>query len=210
MDQIQKSLCDIKNQKPACLKDRNILRSVLADFLPNNRLKQNLLLNVFDSDVVHALGRHSDVTLTALTCISQLENDYGMTKDAAFWAIQTWCCILGLDSTTTALEILQPANEQNVQTNSASASNQKEYHIGLGVYRAGIAFPVGEISVQVATKASLDIHYGVGKNPNRINTNQYFMDKMYVNIEDGHYLKLESFETGVSHQFIVKVISGVK
>lgn len=52
MDQIQQSLCDMKKQKPACLTDRNILRSALADYLPNNKLQQNLLLNAYDIDVV--------------------------------------------------------------------------------------------------------------------------------------------------------------
>lgn len=55
-------------------------------------------------------------------------------------------------------------------------------------------------------KAIMDVHYGIGKNSNRINISQYFMDKMYVNIEDEHSLKSELFEMGVSHQFTVKVI----
>ena len=67
-----------------------------------------------------------------------------------------------------------------------------------------IEFPAGEFAVQVITKVSLSIFYGIGKNPNRINTNQKFMDKMYVRIEEGNYLKLESFETDAVHQFIVK------
>lgn len=64
--------------------------------------------------------------------------------------MQTWFCILELDLTDTALESLQSANEQNVQTDSTSALNQKEDHIGLSAYRSGIDFPVGEISDQVA------------------------------------------------------------
>ena len=94
MDQIQQSLCDMTKRKPVCLTDRTILRSALADYLPSNKLKQNLLLNAFDNDVVQTLRKGSDVTLSALNCISQLENDYGVTKDAAFWSIQTWCYLI--------------------------------------------------------------------------------------------------------------------
>lgn len=208
MDQIQQSLCDMKKQKPACLTDRNILRAALADYLPNNKLKQNLILNAFDNDVVQTLRKGPDVTLSALNCISQLENDYGITKDAAFWSIQTWCYLLGLDNVADALVVLQPAEQSaNGQTTNTSAPAGREYKIGLGVYRAGTDFPAGEISVQITTKPKLSVFYGVGKNPKRINDDESFMDKMYVRVEEGSYLKLHSFETGANHQFIVKAIN---
>jgi len=204
MDQMQKSLCDMIKQRPVCLMDRSVLRAALSDYLPNNKLQQNLLLNAFDNDVVQNLRKGSDITLSALNCISQLENDYGTTKDAAFWSVQTWRYLLGLDTVADALVVLQPQNQAIPPKPNANVPIGKEYKIGLGVYRAGTDFPAGEVSVQVTTKARLDIHYGIGKNPNRINTNQYFMDKMYVRVEEGNYLKLESFETGVAHQFVVK------
>lgn len=113
MDQIQQSLCDMKKQKPACLTDRNILRSALVDYLPSNKLKQNLLLNAFDNDAVPNLRKGADVTLRALNCISRLENDYGITKDAAFWTVLTWCYLLGLDAVADALVVLQPQNQSH-------------------------------------------------------------------------------------------------
>lgn len=204
MDQIQQSLCDMTKRKPACLTDRTILRSALADYLPSNKLKQNLLLNAFDNDVVQSLRKGSDVTLSALNCISQLENNYGITKDAAFWAVQTWCYILGLDKVADALVVLQPQNQLPANTPNSTVPSTKEYKIGLGVYRAGTDFPAGEISVQIITKPQLCIFYGVGKNPKRINDDENFMDKMYVRVEEGSFLKLHTFETGANHQFIVK------
>lgn len=204
MDQIQQLLCEMKKQKPACLTDRNILRSALADYLPSNKLKQNLLLNAFDVDIVQILRRGSDVTLCALNCISQLENDYGITKDAAFWSVQTWCYLLELDAVAEALIVLRPQNQTPVNTPNKTKPSSKEYKIGLGVYRAGTDFPAGEISVQITTKSEYFIYYGVGKNPNRINTDQEFMDKIYVHINDGQFLKLES--VGKNYVFIVKLI----
>lgn len=207
MDLTQQSLCDMKKQKPACLTDRNILRAALADYLPNNKLKQNLLLNAFDNDVVQNLRKGSDVTLSALNCISQLENDYGITKDVAFWSIQTWCYLLELDAVADALVVLQPQNQAQPQSPNTSVLAGKEYKIGLGVYRAGNDFPAGEISVQIITKPKLCVFYGVGKNPKRINTDESFMDKMYVRVEDGSFLKLHTFETGANHQFVVKLMT---
>lgn len=58
--------------------------------------------------------------------------------------------------------------------------------------------------MQIITKPKLCIFYGVGKNPKRINTDENFMDKMYVRVEEGSFLKLETFETGANHQFVVK------
>ena len=207
MDQIQQSLCDMRTKKPACLTDRNILRAVLADFLPNNKLKQNLLLNAFDNDVVQNLRKGSDVTLSALNCISQLENDYGITKDAAFWSIQTWCYLLGLNAVADALVVLQPKNQAPIQNTNVNVPSGKEYKIGLGVYRAGTDFPAGEISVQCTKTPNYKIHYGVGKNPSRVRTEQDFVDKIYVEIEEGQYLKLLSYEGDAKYTFIVKSIN---
>lgn len=206
MDQIQQSLCDVIKQKPYCLTDRNILRAAIADYLPNNKLKQNLLLNAFDNDVVQNLKKGTDVTLSALNCISQLENDYGVTKDAAFWSIQTWCYLLGMDPVADALVVLQPTNQEAGSNPNVSVTPGTEYRIGVGVYRAGTDFPSGDVSVQITTKPEYQIYYGVGKNPNRIQTNQEFMDKMYVHIEEGQFLKLESIGAH-NYVFIVKGIS---
>ena len=54
MDQIQQSLCEIENKNLLHFNRSNILRAAIADYLPNNKLKQNLLLNAFDDDVVQS------------------------------------------------------------------------------------------------------------------------------------------------------------
>lgn len=188
MDQIQQSLCDMKKQKPACLTDRNILRSALADYLPGNKLNQNLLLNAFDNDVVQNLRKGSDVTLSALNCISQLENDYGITKDAAFWSIQTWCYLLGLDAVADALVVLQPSN----QAPMPNAPKPSCHKIGLGIYRAGTDFPAGEVSVKIDMPITEGrIRAMSGKNVKRLSGMVEFKDKIYVTLNEGEYLQLE-------------------
>lgn len=188
MDQIQQSLCNMKKQKPACLTDRNILRSALADYLPGNKLNQNLLLNAFDNDVVQNLRTRSDVTLSALNCISQLVNDYGITKDAAFWSVQTWCYLLGLDAVADALVVLQPTN-QAPMPNTQKPSCHK---IGLGIYRAGTDFPAGEVSVKIDMPITEgQIRAMSGKNVKRLSGMVEFKDKIYVTLNEGEYLQLE-------------------
>ena len=198
MDQIQQLLCDIAKQMPICLTERTMLRSVLADYLPNNKLKQNLLLNAFDNDVVKNLRKGSDVTLSALNSISQLEDDYGITKDAAFWSIQTWCYLLGLDSVAAALETVKPAMQQPI--NQSSAVTPKGYTIGLGIYRAGTDFPAGEVAVKIDTPLKKgEIRATSGKNVKRLSGMVDFKDKINVTLNEGEYLQLECIYAGIDH-----------
>ena len=208
MDQIQQSLCDMTKQKPACLTDRTILRSALADYLPSNKLKQNLLLNAFDNDVVQNLRKGSDITLSALNCISQLENDYGVTKDAAFWSIQTWCYLLGLDAVATALEVVKPAATAPGKPMAPTANT---YTIGLGIYRAGTDFPAGEISVKVDTPLKKgEIRAQSGKNIKRLSGMIDFKDKIYVTLNEGEYLQLESVYGGIDHPAYTFTVTKIK
>lgn len=188
MDQIQQLLCDMKKHKPVCLTDRIILRAVLADYLPNNKLKQNLLLNAFDNDIVQNLRKGYDVTLSALNCISQLENDYGITKDAAFWSVQTWCYLLGLDAVADALVVLQPLNHAPIPNKQKPSC----YKIGLGIYRAGTDFPAGEVSVKIDMPITEGrIRAMTGKNVKRLSELVEFKDKIYVTLNEGEYLQLQ-------------------
>ena len=86
MCEIQQSLCDMKKQKPVFFTDRNTLRAALVDYLPSNKLQQNLLLNAYDFDIVKVWSNSSDKTLAALNSISQMENDFGVQKDSVIWA----------------------------------------------------------------------------------------------------------------------------
>lgn len=207
MDQFQQDLCDMQAKMPACLTDRNILRAALADYLPNNKLQQNLLLNAFDSDVIQSIQSGHDTTLAALNCISQLERDYGMTKDLAFWSIQTWCYIIGNDSTAMALDILRPSNQPSRQIQNNNTPNGNTFKIGLGIYRAGIDFPAGELSIQANMKPKYDIYYKVSKTPKTNSNDGYFKDKIYVHMLEGYYLILHTIGSE-DIEFTVNLIKG--
>lgn len=196
MDQIQQSLCDMKKQKPACLMDRNILRSALADYLPNNKLQQNLLLNAYDIDVVKGLSNSSDKMLTALNLLSQLENDYGIQKDSAIWPIATWCYMLGLDEVGTALNSVQISNPTSVPSNVTSPlpSGLYEADVDMGIYLAGIDFPEGEVKLTSLYKnQSKEIYYAIlekGSASNKILTNGFFKTHAWLTVKKGQRLEV--------------------
>lgn len=196
MDQIQQSLCDMTKQKPACLTDRNILRSALADYLPNNKLQQNLLLNAYDIDVVKGLGNSSDKTLTALNLVSQMENDYGIQKDSAIWSIATWCYMLGLDEVGTALSSVLTSTPTSAPSNATPhhPSGLYETDIDMGIYLVGIDFPEGEVKLTSLYKnQSKEIYYAIlekGSASNKILTNGFFKTHAWLTVKQGQRLEV--------------------
>ncbi|MDO4472430.1 MAG: hypothetical protein Q4C17_04620, partial [Bacillota bacterium] len=55
MDDIQKKLVTMIKEQPSCINDRKQLRAILLDYLPQNKLQQNLILNAYDEDIVERL-----------------------------------------------------------------------------------------------------------------------------------------------------------
>lgn len=196
MDQIQQSLCDMINLKPACIADRSVFRAMLADYLPNNKLQQNLLLNAYDIDVVEGLRKSTDKTLTALNYISQMENDFGVQKDSAIWAIATWCFILALTNVGAALSTIQsttPLQSQNNITTSP-ATGLYEMNIDQGIYLAGIDFPEGEVKLTSLYKnQTKEIYFAIlekGSTSNKIISNGFFKTHAWLTVNKGQRLEV--------------------
>jgi hypothetical protein len=205
MDDSQRKLKDLQKTVPGCVDNRQKLRSALSDLLPAEKLRCNLILNAYDEEIVSKLTGGRDTTLAALNMIKVLKDSYGITDDLAFWSVESWCYILGLDEVADAMSVVRPAaGAGNIPV--AAPANKQTYTIGLGVYKAGVDFPVGEIAVKVNETPKLSIFYGVGKNPNKINDEQSFLDKVYLKMQEGQYLKLGSFETGKTYTFTVTAI----
>lgn len=197
MNQIQQSLCDMKKQKPTCLTDRNILRAALADYLPNNKLQQNLLLNAYDIDVVKGLSNSSDKTLTALNLVSQMENDFGILKDSAIWSSATWCYLLVLDEVGTALSAIQTTPSSQAPNNAplSPLSGLYEMDVDKGIYFAGIDFPEGEVKLTSLYKnQSKEIYYAIlekGSVSNKILTNGFFKSQAWLTVKKGQRLEVD-------------------
>lgn len=196
MDNIQSQLKEMKNTIPDCTTSRQRLKSILSDYIPTEKQKINSILNAYDEDVENKINGSSDKTLTALQFIKILKDDYGMTEDNAFWAIETWCYLLGYDEISEAIKNIYPQNTGNPQPPQPNNSGQSTtlFH---GIYLAGSDFIAGEIKLKVTTplKKSDEIYYAIlrkGSNSNEIITNGFFKSQVILNIKDGQRLQLNT------------------
>lgn len=136
-----------------------------------------------------------------------LSDGYGLTNDAAMWAVVSWCQMLKLGEVAETIEqSLQifpntPSQPSNNQTKVGNATD-----IGLGVYKAGVDFPSGELRLKANPTAKLNIFYGISKNPNKIDTNKSFLGQTYITIQDGQFLKLECFDTKTKYTITVTLM----
>ena len=99
------------------LDDRQRLKSILSDCLSGNKLQLNLLLNAYDNDVPAKLPNSANVpdkNLFLQGLVQSLTSDYGITEQAALWAIDSWCLILGVS-------LLASTQQSNVATVDDSA-----------------------------------------------------------------------------------------
>jgi len=144
----------------------------------------------------------SDRTLTALNIVKQLTENYGITNDAAIWSVASWCYLLSFNQIGDALGSFEVSsvNEAEKTNNGVVAESVV---LGLGTYKAGIDFPYGELSLVVKEKTRLGINYGISDSPNEVEDDYHFMDKTYIKIEKGQYLKLSCFETGERYSITV-------
>ena len=205
MTDVQQKLIEMRKNIPDCTSSRQRLRSILSDYFPTEKQLINSILNAYDEDVETKLKSSSDPTLTALQMIKVLQNDYGLTSPSAFTAIEAWCYMIGYSEIADALESIKATQVPQTQSNTEikQLPSKDVCEIGLGIYKAGVDIPAGEISIQILKKPRLDVFYGIGKNPNRINDNQTFKDKTYITITEGQFLKLNSYETDAAFRFCV-------
>lgn len=195
MDDTQKLLVKMIKEQPSCINDRKQLRAVLLDYLPQNKLQQNLILNAYDEDVVKRLTSSADVALHALQMVKILSDSYGLTKDAATWSVVTWCQMMRLGEVANMIESTIGVTQSPSTSSSNFSPSLNKVTVGLGIYKAGVDIPSGELKISQNEKSRLGIFYGISKNPNRINDNKKFRDQTYITIEPGQYLKLFSFES---------------
>ncbi len=194
MDENQSKLVQIKDILPNYLKDRQKLKSLFCDTLPNNKLHVNLLINAFDENIVESLSVFSDKTLLALKCVRTLIDNYGVSNDNAIWAIQTWCYLFGLNDIA---EMLGLTKGKSDSANSIPSMSGTEYKIRAGVYKAGVDFPAGELCIKNITNPDntvFGIAWGIGKNPAKIRADvdsHFFHDRVYLYVAIDEYLKIE-------------------
>jgi hypothetical protein len=80
--------------------------------------------------------------------------------------------------------------------------------IGIGVYKAGVDIPVGEISIQLkkgkrTPKYSFFLNTGNNTEANDQKQVASFIDKAYIVMRTGQYLKVWTMNEG-EYQFVVR------
>ena len=149
MEAIKNQLMELKKTAPGCTENRQRLRAVLSDSIPNEKQLINSILISYDEDIEKRLTSGSDRTLQALQLINILKNDYGMTENSAVNAIKAWCYILGFEEVADALSIINTQPDVSSHTNGQSASDTRI--VSAGIYMAGVDFPEGIIRLNVVS-----------------------------------------------------------
>lgn len=192
MNATQQKLVEMKKNIPDCTSSRQRLRSILSDYFPMDKQLINSILNAYDEDVEAKLKSSKDRTLTALQLIRVIQNDYGLTAVSARSAVEAWCYMLAYTDIAEALGEMDIVQNQPAAP-IPSARSSSTYQLGFGIYKAGVDFPAGEVCLEVRTSGVPKVYYGIGKNPNRIDADEYFADKTYIHVTNGQFLKLENY-----------------
>lgn len=198
MDGIQSKVILIKSVIPNYLPDRQKLRSLFCDTLPNDKLHVNLLMSAYDENIVDSLGRSSDATLSALKCIKILIDTYGVSDNNAFWAVQTWCYLLGLNDIAEIICLgngTSSSNSNSVSSGVISSSDQP-IDVTHGIFMAGLDFPAGTVRLKVKSLAKGSqrdgVYYAIlkkGSASNTIVTNGFIKSQAILTINEGQRLE---------------------
>lgn len=192
MDDIQKRLTQMLEEWPDCVDDRRQFRSLLQDYIPQNKLQANLLLNAYDEDVVTQLKSCSDVTLHALQLAKSLSDNYGVTKESAIWSVVTWCYMLCLDEVAESIEgTLSVTSASPVSTSQTPpVHSPKKVELADGMYLVGIDIPEGNAKATPVEKGDFCVCQIY---EDRQLTHSIFFEafatQIYVTLKSGQLLK---------------------
>lgn len=94
---------------PACLQNRDKLRSVLNDMFPLEKLSVNLVLISYDAGIAERLFNTTDVDDNLMVMlVSRLTDEYGMREENAYRAICLWA-----NATETSISANLQRNREN-------------------------------------------------------------------------------------------------
>lgn len=198
MDDTQKLLVKMIKEQPSCINDRKQLRAVLLDYLPQNKLQQNLILNAYDEDVVKRLTSSADVTLHALQMVKILSDSYGLTKDAAMWSVVSWCQMLKLEEVADALETTAGQATSAQSESNMPLGSQNPLRVQCGIYKCGYDFPPGDIRLKVISIVDNEqargqgIYYAVLRKGagSSIIENGFFKGQVVLCLKEGQRLEI--------------------
>ena len=193
MDNIQIKVIDAIRAHKDLITDRSKFKGMLADYLLDDKVHLNVLMNAYDEKFPLKIKNASDKALLAIQHIKLLSENYGISENYAKWSIVTWCAVLGLDEVSDAINSIETKTDKpNEVINKFSSDDSKDYELGLGTYCAGVDFPAGTVKIQAEWDDRGTILYEVS---NKIEfTRKWtgsFINQTYLKINLGDFIYFE-------------------
>ena len=123
-------LARIIKDYPDSLTDRKKLQALFSDFFPEDRLKRNTLLMVFDDGIVEEMMGMAQIDRIALhRFVKSIGQDYGIQTTSAESAVLAWANAMGLSLDTKAdeEETEGEASDNEVEWVESGGENAYEY-----------------------------------------------------------------------------------
>lgn len=216
MDVIQQKLINIFDIVPEAKFNRIVLRSTLSDLLPGQKLQVNTLMNAYDEGIVSRLSTEEDKTVISQNIVELLSRNYGITRGAAVWAVQTWCYILGyrmigdqIASTPCSNEMQTPVPEKlpkemtRKTTDTLRARNWRQFL--LPGFRTGHLLKV-IVALLAYSFWGLVLYFGFRSDPEIAMV--FLITVLSIILFSGNYLGVQSHLPGTrSHSPFVRFIT---
>ncbi len=195
MDNIQIKAIDAIRAHKDLITDRSKFKGMLADYLVDDKVYLNVLMNAYDEKFPIKIKNATDRTLLAIQHIKLLTENYGISERYAKWSIITWCAVLGFDEITKALDSIETSfgeNNTSIAFSKFVFDESADYTIGLGTYCAGVDFPAGTISIKAEWEDRETIFYEVSESLEFSKEwTGSFIDNTYVKMKAGEFILLE-------------------
>lgn len=122
-------LARIIKDYPDALLDRKKLQALFSDFYPQDRLKRNILLMVFDDGIVDEMQNTATLDRLALhRYVKSVSQGYGIQTGSAEDAVLTWARAMGLQLDTDAAdEEEDEVSESEIEWAESESGSAYEY-----------------------------------------------------------------------------------
>lgn len=206
MDDVQVIIADVLKEHMDCVSDRSKLKAILADYLTDDKVHLNILLNAFDEGIVEKIKNSQDITLVALQYVKKLIKDYGLTEEKAKWSIIVWCEVFGHSAVADVISEITTNNQVN--DTILKLDDSKEYKMHTGIYRAGVDFPDGRIQLTAHWKNDSigEVSYGKSRGLYYLYTEDSFTYQTYLDIKKDWFVKFETTDEDLL-EIVAKKIS---
>lgn len=114
-------------QYDQALADRKVFVGLMRDLFPEDSKKANLIIDAFDLGIAEEIQKASEIDKAfAHRFVKQLEDDHGISRQNAEWAVSTWCVCYGKNILQKTCAITISTEVSVTKDTSAGKSNQQQ------------------------------------------------------------------------------------